>query len=203
MKDLPKYVEKFTRNHMKTVILPQINATLLKTLEHKIRKTFAQYVIPRIEAAVKENLEKHTSTNLRTCLGESLKEHFSTNLAPAFEKACQEIFRQMSETFSRGLEDYQNQLAETTALVGKSVGNQSSAAEVAAAVANLVKVAEKMNETIVVTQAKILRDFQESTQHTEDSQKDQNSELDDSKTNPFPKQKTKTKIKAKKTKTKH
>jgi len=137
---------------------------VIKSLDEKIKKAFAQIIIPRIEIAIKESLEKHATITLKNLLGETFKENFMEIIAPSFDKSSREMFLQLSEAFSRGIENYQKKyeltMSKTTTTTPTSNLESMVVKEITFAVQTLSEVSEKMNKTIVETQRKILNDYQ-------------------------------------------
>jgi len=79
------------------------------------------------------------------------------------------MFLQLSDIFSRGLENYQKQYSTTTNLTTNTFEN-AVVKEVSFAVGTLSEVAEKMNQSIIETQRKILNDYQNRLQTTDEKE---------------------------------
>lgn len=71
-------------------------------------------VIPRVEIAVKEAMDKAATSTMKTVAGEQFKSHFTQILAPSFERSCQSMFQQLADTFDQGLQEYQRLVPSAT-----------------------------------------------------------------------------------------
>ena len=139
-KQLEKIVQQQLQLQTKN-ILPQITATITKLFEEKIKKI----------------VETHIETSMRPIVTESFRAQFNSVVIPAFNKTAQEMLQQMAQTFEIGVSGYIKNQADG----GAGLDSRNDVNSTAIAVRALVGVTERMTQSIVDTQTKILREFQE------------------------------------------
>jgi len=125
------------QNQLKNVILPVVKETVIKSLDENLKKAFGQIIIPRIEISIKESLEKHANFALKNLLGETFRENFNEIIAPSFDKSSREMFLQLSEGFSRGIENYLKKYEITISKTTAASNLESMVKEITFALQNL------------------------------------------------------------------
>eukprot|EP01124_Arcella_intermedia_P004016 TRINITY_DN1226_c1_g1_i1.p1 TRINITY_DN1226_c1_g1~~TRINITY_DN1226_c1_g1_i1.p1 ORF type:complete len:667 (-),score=161.07 TRINITY_DN1226_c1_g1_i1:78-1952(-) len=156
---LPKMVEGIVANQLNNVLVPSLKESLGKTLEEKVRKNFAQLVIPRVEIVIKETIEKTSTSTVKNVMNETLKENFMNVLTPAFEKSFQNMFQQLNATLTNELEGY-FQTAEKLRTKKITDDNTSQlenqvVKDLTSSLTSLSDLTERMNKCIVDTQMKM------------------------------------------------
>jgi enhancer of mRNA-decapping protein 4 len=96
---------------------------------------------------------KNLTSSLRQPIQEVFMASFQDSLIPAFEKTCQAMFRQLSTTFERGLQDRVIQLpGEYDSRRADAVTQQLKSA---------VDSLQEISKNIMETQTKVLNDYME------------------------------------------
>jgi hypothetical protein len=173
--NLEKIVQKHLRANMSAVtkvIVSSMENTLINSLQDSLKKLFFQSFQPAIEIAVKETISKNFSSKI---VGQAVSEqvvgsitepanaafrqYFGDLLVPGIERAIQNMMGQIVQTMEKGLAEFQLQAPAAMA----RGSHPSDASTMTNVVGTLVELSEKMNQSIVDTQSKILQSYMDLT----------------------------------------
>jgi hypothetical protein len=117
---LQNRVDRAIKQEVKNTVIPTINK-IFNPVQEQINQTLVQK-LTAADHLIKDNIAKMvkskpiidaigqaTSSILQRTLVATFQETFQSTVIPAFEGACQAMYKQMNDTFQRGTEDYVRQ----------------------------------------------------------------------------------------------